>query len=344
MRQGHFHSVIRSLVILSLAGAAVLVSCGKKDPEGQTGNAGKKWKLTIVKYEDLQQTEDAERGLLAGLRDEGLVEGKDFDLYSRSAQGDLPAVRSLIDQVNKENTDLLISLQTPTLHTAIKRLNNIPIVFMVVANPFVISTVGENDSIHLSNVTGVYTMTTFERMIGYIKQVMPNVKKIGTLFSTSELNATYYKSQLIAAASNAGLQVESFGVSSRADISLAAQALCGKGIDAVCQIEDNLTSSAFPVIAQTAKKYKLPVFSFVNAQIHTGSSMVFAPDYYGASRETAKAVSQILRGKSPREIPFKRINKFFLYVNLPEAEGMKLKIPDALISQADSVFRSPGKP
>ena len=208
----------------------------------------------------------------------------------------------------------------------------------------VISTVGENDSLHLNNVTGVYTMTTFERMIGYIKTVMPSVKKIGTLFSTSELNATYYKSQLIAAASNAGIQVETFGVGSRADISLAAQALCGKGIDAVCQIEDNLTSAAFPVIAQTAKKYKLPVFSFVNSQIHSGSCMVFAPDYYGASRETAKAISQILNGKSPGEIPFKRINKFFLFVNLQEAESMNLKIPDALISQADSVFKGPGKP
>jgi putative tryptophan/tyrosine transport system substrate-binding protein len=339
MMQGHAQRILRTLCVLSLASLAVLVSCGKKGPDDQQqARQHKKWKLTIIKYEDLQQTEDTERGLRTGLRDEGLVDGTDFDLYSRSAQGDLPAVRSLIDQVNADNTDLLISLQTPTLHTAIKRISNVPIVFMVVANPFVISSVGENDSMHTANVTGVYTMTTFERMLGYIKTVKPNIKKIGTLFSTSELNATYYKSQLIAAGNNAGIQVESFGVSSRADVSLAAQALCGKGIEAICQIEDNLTSSAFPVISQIAKKYKLPVFSFVGSQIHNGSCMVFAPDYYGASRETAKTIAQILQGKSPGEIPFKRINKFFLYVNLKEAESMQLRIPDSIISQADSVF------
>lgn len=336
---------LRHIVLLfavALLSTGIFSSCqSKKETETQSDtnqNLKKKWKLTTLKYEDLQQTEDSERGLLAGLRDIGLVEGKDFDVYSRSAQGDIATVLGLVDALSTDGTDIIVSMQTTTLHTAIKRSRGIPLVFMVVANPFVVSTVGESDSVHLPFVTGVYTNTTFDRMVTYIKQCLPKAKRVGTLYSTSELNATYYKSQLVAACNKAGLEVESFGVTSRVDVQQSMQALCAKKLDAICQIEDNLTSATFPIISKVAERNKLPVFSFVNAQATTGSSLVLAPDYYESAKEAATMISKIMHGASPATIPFQRIMKFHLLANLKSAKTIGLKIPESIISQADKVI------
>lgn len=333
------HLALSAAVVLT---ALFITACGtrKTSDTDEAGDGAKVWKLSLVKYEDLRQTEDAEKGLLAGLRDLGLEEGKDFTVSIRSAQGDIPTVNSLIDAVNTDGTDLLVSLQTATLHTAIKRTRQLPIVFMVVAYPFVISDVGVSDTIHHPYVTGVYTQTTFDSMIEHIRTAMPKVKRLGTLFSTSELNSVYYKSQLHAACNKAGIELETFGVNARADVSQAVQALCTKNIDAICQIEDNLTSATFQTITQTATRHKLPVFSFENSQIRKGASIVYAPDYYESARSAAGMIARIMKGEKPEAIPFARISRFHLRINPAAAAQVGLMIPDKLREAADEVVEN----
>lgn len=334
----------RHLLPLTVLTASCLfvVACGTRSSSDGGAPAGetKVWKLSLVKYEDLRQTEDAEKGLLAGLRDLGLEEGKHFTVSIRSAQGDIPTVNSLIDAVNTDGTDLLVSLQTATLHTAIKRTRQLPIVFMVVAYPFVVSDVGVNDTIHHPYVTGVYTQTTFDTMIEHIRTAMPKVKRLGTLFSTSELNSVYYKSQLHAACNKAGIELETFGVNARADVSQAVQALCTKNIDAICQIEDNLTSATFQTITQAATRSNLPVFSFENSQIRKGASLVYAPDYYESARSAAGMIARIMKGEKPEAIPFERITRFHLRINATAATQVGLVIPASLREAADEVIEN----
>jgi putative tryptophan/tyrosine transport system substrate-binding protein len=337
--------ILRLAVLVVLPVSMLLLSCGKSSDEGDDvshmNGIDKKWKLSMVKYEDLHQTDAAEKGFRAGLLEAGLEEGVDFEMHVSSAGGDLPTVLSLVDKVNTDGTDMLLSLQTATLETAIVRSEDLPIVFMVVANPFVIGSAGVNDSIKLPYVTGVYTMTTFERMMGYIKETMPNIRKLGTLYSTSELNATYYRYQLIEAAERVGVEVESFGVSSKADVGKSIQALLTKDVDAICQIEDNLTSATFPAITQVAEERNIPVFSFVKEQILEGSSIVFAPDYFEAAKTTASKAVRIMKGESPKSIHYERINRFYLLVNPAQAKESGITIPQNIIDIADEVVGQP---
>ncbi len=328
---------IRKLAPMLFAVLAVTVfwSCQRQENE----SAEKKvWKLSMIKYDELRQTRDAEAGFQSGLAAAGLKEGVDYTIVTRNAQGDADAVLSLIDATAADGTDMIISLQTPTLHTAVQRGEGLPLVYMVVANPFVISTVGRNDKEHLPYLTGVYTNTTFTSMLDYIKQVMPNVRRIGTLFAQSELNATFYKSQLIEAASAAGLQLETYGVSYKSSVPQATQSLIDLGIDAICQIEDNMTSATFPSIIKVANENKIPVFSFVDEQAHQGSVIVVAPDYIQGAMTAAGLAARIMRGESPADIPFAKIQKFNHIVNLRAAHEAGLNIPQSILDRADNVL------
>ncbi len=330
-----FPRVITLLLLLLIPAGMFLGSCKKKEAKVPPAAEQKKWKLAIVKFEDLQQTEQAEQGIKTGLRDAGLKEGIDFEITSRSAQGDMPAVLSLLDAAVADKSDMLVTLQTPTLHAAVQRGGNLPLVFMVVANPFVISSIGESDSVHLKNVTGIYTMDKFDRLLGFIKECLPRAKNIGTLYALPELNAQFYKTSLEASALRAGMKLVSIGVTTRLEVPQAADALCAKGVDAICQIEDNLTSATFPSIVESAKKYRKPIFSLVDRQAELGSVIVISPDYKDAARETAYMIAKVIRGESPATIPFERIRKFEMIVNLKAAKEFGITVPDHIVSQAD---------
>jgi ABC-type uncharacterized transport system substrate-binding protein len=329
--------VFRKLGVMLAAVLSVTVfwSC-QQQPEQSTEK--KTWKLSMIKYDELRQTRDAEAGFRSGLDLAGLKEGEDYTIITRNAQGDADAVLSLIDATAADGTDMIISLQTPTLHTAVQRGEGLPLVFMVVANPFVISTVGRNDKDHLPYLTGVYTHTTFTSMMDYIKQVMPSARRIGTLFSQAELNATFYKNELITAASDAGLQLETYGVSYKSSVPQATQSLIDLGIDAICQIEDNLTSATFPSMIKVARENNIPVFSFVDEQAHQGSVLVVAPDYIQGAMTAAELTARIMRGENPGEIPFERIKKFNHIVNLKAAHDAGLNIPQSVLDRADNVL------
>ena len=59
----------------------------------------------------------------------------------------------------------------------------------------------------------------------------------------------FYKDELLKAAARVGFEVEVVGVSSSGEVADAALALCGRNLDAICQISDNLTGASFASIA-----------------------------------------------------------------------------------------------
>lgn len=263
----HMNRFVRSTMLLAFAALTltVLGSC-RKDPPKEEKQEKKTWKLSIIKYDELRQTKDAMKGFRQGLDAAGLREGVDYTMVTRSAQGNIDALLAMIDATSGDGTDMIVSLQTPTLHAAVKRGEGVPLVFMVVANPRVISTVGRSDNDHLPYLTGVYTNTTFETMMDYIKRVMPNAKTIGSLYTPAELNAVFYIEGLSVAAAEAGFKLIKEGVNYKSSVPLATQSLIDKDIDAIVQIEDNMTSAVFSSIIQVARENDIPVFSFVNEQ------------------------------------------------------------------------------
>lgn len=111
------------------AGGDVPTTATVKTPGGVT----KQWQLHLVEYTNVSDVEEAEHGVLAGFKDSGLVEGRDYAVTIRNAQGDMGTVGSLIDASLSEGADMLITLSTPTLQAAVQRVQKIPVVFTFVS-------------------------------------------------------------------------------------------------------------------------------------------------------------------------------------------------------------------
>ncbi|MBM3890006.1 MAG: hypothetical protein FJ388_12895, partial [Verrucomicrobia bacterium] len=296
----------------------------------------KQWRIQQVSYVESVMVEDAMRGLEDGLKEAGLREDTDFTMKTLCAQGDMAALGALYDSAKTAGVDLYVVYGTPTLQTAIKKVRNTPVVFNVVADPF-LAGAGKSDADHLPNITGVYTQGPYQEMAELLRTHFPQIKRVGTLFCPAEVNSVANKDMFVREAVRCGLTVETVAANTAGELSDAALALCHRRLDAVAQIIDNLSVAGFPTIARAAAQARLPVFTCQATAIKQGAVFALARDYYDAGREAALKVARVMRGEHPAQIPFSPPTKLQKLVNLKNAQDCRLVIPDALLRESKQV-------
>jgi ABC-type uncharacterized transport system substrate-binding protein len=336
---GFFLIVLTSSLLL-LADWNRRKSVGKAQvaaPTATPGGVTKTWRVHLVEFNNVSDVEEAEHGVLAGLREAKLFEGRDYEIKIRNAQGDMGTVNSLIDASITEGADMLITLSTPTLQAALQRARSLPIIFTYVASA-VQAGAGRTDEDHLPNVTGVYLGAAYGELLTLVQEAFPAIRTMGTLFVPAESNSVLHKDILAEEARKVGIDIITVAANTSVEVADAALSLCSRPIDAVCQIPGNLTAASFPSLAQAAQRARLPIFAFQSSQARAGAMVVLARDYGEAGRESGLIAARVMRGENPASIPFQRVQKTKLIVNLAAARGYGLTLPPALIQRADEVI------
>ena len=294
------------------------------------------WRIDLIQYVSVLDVEEAEDGVKAGFREAGLVEGRDYISTTRNAQGDMATINSLVDAALAEKSDLLLTFSTPALQAALQRARGVPIVFNYLASPEAAGA-GKSDTDHLPNVTGVYLHGAYDDMLAMIRQIRPDAHRLGTLFVPSEVNSVYHQARLEAAARKHGFELVSVPANTSPEVADAALALVSRGIDAICQIPGNLTASAFPNIAQVARRARVPIFAFQSASAKAGAVLALARDYRDGGRLAALLAARVMRGERPATLPFQQVTRTRMFVNLTAAREANLAIPAAIVKRADEV-------
>ena len=297
----------------------------------------KRWRLQLIQLNLTPDVEEAEQGVLKGLADAGLTEGRDYERTVRNAQGDMATVSSLIDAAITDRADLLITFSTPTLQAALQRAKSVPVVFNYVADPKAAGA-GTSDTSHVPNVTGVYLLGAYAEMLPFIKAIRPGARVFGTIYVPAEINMVTQLEQLKKIASAAGLEIKAVAANSPAEVGDAAIALIANGVDVICQIPGNLTASAFPSIAQAANRSRTPVFVFQSSQVRAGAVLGISRDYYDSGHKAAAIAARIMRGESPKDIPFEAFGGTKLLVNMAAARATGVTLPPGIVARADEVI------
>ena len=298
----------------------------------------KLWKLYILRYADASHVEETCQGVQAGLAQAGLREGVDIKTSLQSAQGQLATLNSLVDLASNDRADLVVAVGTPTLQAAMNRLQQTPIVYATVASG-VDAGAGRTAADHRPNVTGVDSLAAYADLADVLRQCMPSVRKVGTLFTPGESNSVFGKNCLQADLKKKGIELVTVPVESPGDVSDAVLALSGKGIDAICPLSDNLCVACFTSILSAAERARLPLFSLVSVQARQGSVLAVARDYEEIGREAARVAVRVLRGESPAKIPFQLPSTYRLVINLRQAAKHGIRVPESLLKRADEVIK-----
>jgi len=299
--------------------------------------AGHKWKLYFIEFNNVVDVEDSAAGVKSGLQEAGLREGRDYEIKTLNAQGDMATVSALVDAAVTGGADMLITFSTPTLQAALRRAQSIPVVFTYVASA-IAAGAGKNNNDHAPNVTGVSLMAPYDETLKLIQTNFPRVRRIGTLYCPAETNMVAAKKILDETARKFGYEVVYVSAETATDVPDAASALMGRDIDAVVQIPGNLTASAFGSISQAARQAHIPVFAFQKVQAVGGAVVVMGRDYQDSGREAAHMAVRIMRGEDPAHIPLVDFDKTRMIVNLDAARALNMRLPAAVVQAAQDVI------
>jgi ABC-type uncharacterized transport system substrate-binding protein len=296
--------------------------------------------VRIVTWADTPVTEDSIKGVYEGLRESGLEHGTTATIELTSAQLDIATLNSIVADCADRPPSAVVAITTPALQAAIGRLKTVPIVFTAIASP-IAAGAGTSRTDHLPNVTGVSSELDAPRMAAIVRKVLPEARSVATIVNPSEVNSTYFRDLLAEAMGPIGIEVRSFAADRPADVSVAADAMAGSGVDAIVQISDSLSGSAFPAIAAAARRSGVPLFAFNSDQAERGAMLVVARDFVDMGREAGKLVKRILDGEDPAKIPFLDPIGSRLVVNETVAAGLGIAIPAEVLAEADRRITGP---
>ncbi len=294
--------------------------------------------LGIFWFTDAPTLKDVRRGVLAALEDNGLFDKENVLLYYQNAKGSIPEAQKIAKKLVADEVDMIIVFSTPCLQAILHATRKIPIVFSSVANPFLVGA-GNDESDHLSNVTGISSKGPIKEGLIFIKEVLPDVKTIGTLWTPAERNSEYYLDLAKKGAEELNLEIKAVSIASANEILLKAQALINDKVDAIYQISDNTMNASFEVIGRVAEENAIPLFGGFPPHTLNGACAAMGWDFYDMGYKAGQIVLQVKNGVSPKNIPIQYMKKseIKLHLNLEAARKQGIVFKDDIIGRADEI-------
>ena len=280
--------------------------------------------------------------LRQGLRDLGYVEGKNFEIEFRGAEGKPDRMPSLVTELVQLKVDVLV---VPTaagaIHAAKQATKTIPIVMVTLLDPVATGLV---DSLAHpgGNITGLATLQRdlCGKRLELLKEVVPRLSRVGVLRSPDEESAVIGFKDYEAAARALKIQLQSLEArGSNPDLEGAfRQAIKGRA-DAVVTITNSPLFRNSKRITDLALKNRLPSVYEGGTWVEAGGLMSYSANDLELFRRAAIYVDKILKGAKPADLPVEQPTKFEFVINLKTAKAFNLTIPQSVLFRADKVIR-----
>ncbi len=272
-------------------------------------------------------------GFKAQMTKNGFVEGKDVVYDYQHVNFDRSLIAQMLVQVAGKKPALIFAMTTGVTQATIRGIGDktIPIVFGAVVDPVVAKIVPSFERGSETH-TGASMMPNFDASLAFVKQLLPDVRRIGTLYNPAEDNDKTNIELLTAAAKKAGLELVTVGVDQQADIPVRIQSLRGR-VDAIFLIQSNVIQTAMPVVAQVTTQLKIPtVNSIFNRDLKDRLTGFHAISYRGNGERAADIATRILKGDKPSNIPIyvPAAADFTAYVSPKGLAEMGRQVPDSL--------------
>ena len=312
-------------VIVLGALAASLVACsGDKKAEKEDG----KIKIGAIQYIEHVSLDNALKGFEDRLKEEGI----EAEVEVENLQGDQALTTTAPKKFEGEDYKLVYAISTPAAQGAKTALPNKNIVYSAVTDPVEAGLIEAPDKI--TNITGVNDAVSAKAQIESFLKIYPDIKTIGTIFSTNEANSKVQVEALEKDCQELGLKLESVGINNINDIGQALSTLTGK-IDAYYALTDNTVASAGPIVAEHLLKDKVPSISAEEGQVSKGLLMSEGVDYYEHGRQAADLAIKILKGEDIKNIHAEDNKTSKKKVNGKTAEALGLDLNNENLKDAE---------
>jgi putative ABC transport system substrate-binding protein len=322
------------LLAVMMVIAVMLTGCGGNSASSSDSTDASKdmLKVGIVQIVEHPSLDTIRESILSQLAKEGFEDGKNITVDYQNAQGEQSNLKTICQKFSSGNYDLIIAIATPSAQAALGETKDIPIVFSAVTDPIAAKLV-ENLDAPGGNITGTSDAVSASKIMDLAKQITPDVKTVGALYNSSEVNSVSVIDDLKEYAKANGLEVVEAPVTNSSEVQQAASFLAGK-CDAVFSPIDNTVASTMPVAAKTFNEAKIPFYVGADSMVNDGGLATYGINYTILGEETGKMAAQVLNGTAPGTIPVMTMTDMNIYVNQKTADAIGVTFPQDVLDKA----------
>lgn len=307
-----------------------------KKPTASTAKVPTVGILQLMSHPALDQIH---KGIIAGLKDEGYVQGKNLKVVFRNAENDQSNLKTMSQTlVERAASDVVVGIATPSAQALANTTTTTPVLMGAVSDP-VGSKLVQSIAHPGGNITGVSDPAPVAKQLALIHQLMPELKTLGVISTLSDDSAQADVRRFDAAVKpfvkKYGWTIKKYNVSSTNDVNQVAQAMTA-AVQAVWVPTDNTIASAMQTLVNVTNTKNVPIFPTVDTMVKEGGVATMSISQFDLGERTGKMAGKLLKGQiKTATTPVDTHPRSDLVVNLKQAAKIGFKIPDALVQQAE---------
>ena len=275
-------NTMKKLLALALAVfmLAALAACG--------GNAskpadGKEIKVAVIKLMDHASLDEIANAVTAELDKLAAANNVKITYTVTSGQGDQSILKQLGDQAIADKVDVIIPIATPAAQVAALCAEDTqtPVVYAAVSDPAGANLTG------IPYVTGTSDALNTAFVLDMMLKQNPDVKKVGLLYSLSEVNSETPIKDAKAYLEGKGIAFTEQTANTNDEVVAAANALIAEQVDAVFTPTDNVIMAAELAIYESLAAAGIPHYAGADSFVRNGAFATCGVNYTDLGTRTA---------------------------------------------------------
>ena len=292
-------------------------------------NEAVQYTVGLLQFVSHPALDEITRGVKEGLKERGLIEGENLTLLFQNGQADQSKLTTMSQQLINQESQVLIGIATPAVQALANETTEIPVILGAVTDPVGAGLIADMENPG-GKLTGVSDKAPVLEQLTVARQLLPEAKTVGILYSSGEDNSIYQVEEAKQAAEGLGLSVETFAVPSATEIRQIVQVMASK-VDFIYIPLDNTIANAMPAVVTEANKTKTPIIPSVDTMVQEGGLATVGINQFQIGYQTGLMAASILKGeKETATTPVYTFDEGDLIINETQAALLGIEIPAAL--------------
>jgi putative ABC transport system substrate-binding protein len=275
------------------------------------------------------------RALVHGLRDVGLVDGRDIVIERRSAEEHPERMPALMRELVAQRVAVIVAFG-PALRVAREATRSIPIVGVAGGDP-VRAGLAATYARPGGNLTVITEeVSTVSKGLELLKEIAPRVTRVAVLAPATPAGhgPPPWRTDLEATARSLNMDLQWVHVDRHEDFKPALELILARRSDAIVDPGTAITYRHQRELMAFAASARLPAVG----DPELGGLLQYGASSEDTCRRAAAYVAKILKGTKPGELPVEAITKYELVVNRRTAAALGLTVPQSVVLRADRVI------
>jgi putative ABC transport system substrate-binding protein len=208
----------------------------------------------------------------------------------------------------------------------VKKIKDIPIVYLMVPNPQSVISKEEN-------ITGVNMNIPPEKQLGLLQEVLYQVKRVGLLYDPSKTG--FFVEKALYSSEKLEIKLVLKEVHNPKDVPSMLDSM-KDGIDAFWMLPDTtvITPETVEYLFLFSLENKIPVLTFSDKYLDMGAMISVGIDAFDIGRQAGEIAKEILSGTNIKNLPRVDARKSVLTLNLRAAKKLEITVKNKIISKA----------